>query len=251
MSTNLSETANPLPVKEASVRRNVIMAIGGFPLMMVMGAVFIIPFIIFDAADIKAGVFATLAAEIIVILIALAVVGNLKNWKNALYLRNFNLKNSLMGFGVGVSLFIILQGVSLLIAKTGGKLEDSDTSAALAGLDGFTKFAILLLIVPIVVPFVEELFFRGFIFGFIKNSRMKNPKTALIIGMLLSSITFGLAHFQGFEDFTDVFVILLTATIGAVNCWLIYKTDSLYTAFACHMGYNLTTSAVVLISMLP
>jgi membrane protease YdiL (CAAX protease family) len=217
--------------------------------MSVIGAALFIPLSQIGFTGITAAVLITVLAEILVILLALALVGKNRQWKDTLYLKNFRLKNVAAGFLAGLTLFIILQIVSIGISLMGGKLKSSNTSSSLGEIDGFTKYVVLLLIVPLVVPLVEELLFRGVIFGFIKNSGMKSQKLSLTIGILASSVMFGAAHFQGLNTPTDLFVILLTAAIGAINCWLVYKTDSLYTAYACHAGYNLATSGVMLLAM--
>lgn len=229
--------------------RSIIVALAGLPLMGILGVVLYIPFFLAGVTGITAAVLITVLAEILVIILALALVNKNREWKNTLYLKKFRLKNVVMGFFTGLALFIILQAVSIGISMAGGKLESSKTSSSLENIDGFTKYIVLLIIVPFLVPLVEELFFRGFIFGFIKNSGMQNQKLALILGVIASAVTFGIAHFQGFNTPSDIFVLFLTATIGAINCMLVYKTDSLYTAYACHAGYNLATSGVMLLAM--
>lgn len=229
--------------------RNILVAVLGLPLMLFVGALVYVPLYIAGVKGITAAVLVTVLAEVLVIILALALVGKNRNWRDALYLKNFRLKNVVMGFFIGLALFILLQAASFGVSNLGGKLESSKTSSALGEIDGFTKYFVLLIIVPLVVPLVEELFFRGFIFGFIKNSGIRNQKKALIIGVIVSSIAFGIAHIQGFSSLSDIFVIFVTTVIGAVNCWLVYKTDSLYTAYACHAGYNLATSGVMLLAM--
>lgn len=229
--------------------RNIMVAVFGLPLMIIVGFAVTTPFVLFGVNGITAGVLLNILAEILVIILALALVGKNRNWKDTLYLKNFRFKNIFMGFFIGIGLFVLLQVVSATIEMSGGKVESSNTSSALSNIDGFTKYVVLLIIVPLVVPLIEELFFRGFIFGFIKNSGLKSQKRALTIGVIVSSVSFGLAHFQGFSSPSDLFVVLLTATIGAVNCWLVYKTDSIYTAYACHAGYNLATSGIMLLAM--
>lgn len=229
--------------------RNIMVTIIGFPLMGFLGAVIYLPLSQLGVTGITPAVLVTIVAEILVIILSLTLIGKNRKWRDALYLKNFRFKNVVMGFFIGLGLFITLQVVSALIEAAGGKIESSKTSASLETIDGFTKYIILLLVVPFIVPLVEELFFRGFIFGFIKNSGIPNKKIALTAGVLLSSFTFGAAHFQGFDSPTGVFVVLLTATIGAINCLLVYKTDSIYTAYACHAGYNLATSGIMLLAM--
>lgn len=249
MSLITSENPPQEELRELYTFRNIMVAVLGLPLMFVVGGAVYVSLYFAGIKGITAAVLVTVLAEVLVIILALALVGKNRNWRDALYLKNFRLKNVVMGFFIGLALFVLLQAASIGIAVLGGKLESSKTSSALGDIDGFTKYFVLLIIVPLVVPLVEELFFRGFIFGFIKNSWIRNKKKALIIGIIFSSAMFGLAHQQGFNSPSDLFVIFLTATIGAVNCWLVYKTDSIYTAYACHASYNLATSGVMLLAM--
>lgn len=244
-----NESSELTPTTGISVQRNVIMGLGAWPLLMIVMPLLAIPFITLNAINIVTAVVIAAVAEILVLILALTVTNKTKQWKNALYLRNFKWKNVALGFLAGVTLFIVLQTAAIVIALFGEKVGSSDTSTALGQVTGLSKYVVLLLITPFIVPFIEELFFRGVIFGFIKDSGIQNSKRALILGTLASSVTFGLAHFQGFDSFTGIFVVLFIATIGAINCWLVYKTDSIYTAYACHMGYNLATSIVTFISI--
>lgn len=249
MSLITSENPPQEELRGLYIFRNIMIAVLGLPLMGLLSFALYIPFYLSGVKNITAGVLVTVFSEILVIILALALVGKNRKWREALYLKNFKLKNVVMGFFTGLALFILLQAVSIGISMAGGKLESSKTSSALGDIDGFTKYFVLLIIVPLVVPLVEELFFRGFIFGFIKNSGMQNQKRALTIGVIVSAVTFGIAHFQGFDTPTGIFVVFLTAAIGAINCLLVHKTDSIYTAYACHAGYNLATSGVMLLAM--
>jgi membrane protease YdiL (CAAX protease family) len=249
MSLITSENPPQEELRELYTFRNIMVAVLGLPLMLVLGTAISIPLYLSGVKGITPAVLVNIVAEILIIILALALVGKNRKWRETLYLKNFRFKNVVMGFFVGLALFVLLQAVSIGVSAAGGDLESSKTSTSLAAIDGFTKYIVLLILVPLVVPLIEELFFRGFIFGFIKNSGLPNQKIALTAGILISSVTFGIAHFQGFDSISSMFVMLLTATIGAVNCWLVYKTDSIYTAYACHAGYNLATSGVMLLAM--
>lgn len=249
MSLNTSKNPPIAPSKEYSTFINILIAVMAFPLMGVLSVAIYNPLSQIGVNGITAAVLITVLAEILVIILALVLTGKMKQWRDTLYLKNFRFKNVAMGFFVGLSLFVILQAVSIGISMSGGKIESSNTSSDLEAIDGFTKYIVLFFIVPFIVPLVEELFFRGVIFGFFNKSGIQSKKLSLIVGMLLSAIMFGTAHFQGFDSPTGVFVVFLTATIGAVNCWLVYKTDSIYTAYACHAGYNLATSGLMLLAM--
>lgn len=251
MSIIPNENSFPVSNPEGPIWPNVLTAVFAMPLLVLINTAIILPFALLGGLNITTAVLVTIVAEILVIFLCLAATGKLTNWRDALYLKNFKLKNVLMGFSTGVLLFFFLQIGVTLLASTGTKLESSDTSTQLSEIPGFQKYAVLLIVVPFIVPLIEELLFRSVVFGFIARSgiAVDNKKLALILGTITSAFMFGLIHQQGFSSLTDIFVIFLTGTIGAVNCLLLYKTDSIYTAYASHMSYNLLTSVLSIVAM--
>jgi membrane protease YdiL (CAAX protease family) len=251
MSITPYENFSPAPNPEASVWRNVLTSVLAMPVMVIISIAIFLPFALLGIVDVTTAVITTIVAEILVIFLCLSVTNKTKNWRDVLYLKNFKIKNVLMGFSTGVLLFFFLQVGVTLLSSTGTKLESSDTSTELSQIPGFQKYAVLLFLVPFIVPLVEELLFRGVIFGFIARSGLAvdNKKFALILGTIASAFMFGLVHQQGFSSLTDIFIIFLTGTIGAVNCLLLYKTDSIYTSYASHMSYNLVTSLSSIIAL--
>lgn len=241
------------PQQKLSIAK-LIMGIMGFPLVTLLGTLLATVLLELNIVGIVIAVLAFIASELLILALALSVVGcsfrgKINNWKDTLYIKNFRFKQVANGFFVGIALFFILQATAVLIKSSGEQIESSDTSESLQQVDGIGRYIVLLFLVPFIVPLVEELFFRGFIFGFIAKSGMKNKKLALAFGIIFSSVMFGLAHNQGFDTATGWFVVILTATIGAVNCWLIYKSDSIWPAYACHASYNLCTTSIALLAM--
>lgn len=90
------------------------------------------------------------------------------------------------------------------------------------GLAGFT---IALVIASGVVPFVEEAFFRGFIFPSLAR------RFGLVIGVILSSALFGAAHLNG-----DAFLPL--SFFGVVLALLYSATGSIYPGIMLHSVNN-------------
>jgi membrane protease YdiL (CAAX protease family) len=235
---------------EASPVRKILVALLAFPLILLLNVIIVLPLNAFMDLDIIALVFIMVISEILVAILALSATNQLGRWKAALRLKNFRLKNIAIGLGVGVILLILQQTFSIAALMLGAQPKSSETSAALGQITGTAKYAMLFFVVPVLVPFIEELFFRGLIFGLIRDSGVENKKRALIFGAIASAVIFGLAHFQGFSSFTDITVLGTTAIIGLTNCWLVYKTDSLYTAIACHLSYNLSTSGLIFLASL-
>lgn len=252
MSITNSE-AVPLDQPQGFQLSKFILGVVGFPLVYFVGILVGIVSFILGFTGVVPGVLGFVIAEIIVLLLAfLTLESTLKvnkiDWKDMLYIKNFTFKNFFKGAGVGLSLYFIMQAAYILIGTIGGDVESSDTSTQIATVEGIGRYIVLIFLVPFVVPLMEELFFRGFIFGFIINSGLKRRKLALGFGIVFSSIMFGIVHQQGFDTLTGWFVVILTAVIGAVNCWLVHKTDSIWTAYASHMAYNLITSCTIILA---
>lgn len=216
--------------------------------------IFTIPQVILMMGQISAGqevnqnifvaLLLTIAAEITTIVIALWAVWGLKDWKNLLMLKNFKRKNVLIGFGIGILLFILLQIISSVIAFFGADIESSDTSTSIASLTGWQGFITLALLTPIIVPFVEELFFRGYVLNFMRNG-IGSGKKRLYWAVIVSSFYFAIMHFQGLSSINDVVLLVWVGLIAVINSILVIKYDSLYPAVAVHIGYNGVTSLVM------
>ncbi len=88
------------------------------------------------------------------------------------------------------------------------------------------------IVIVVLAPILEELFFRGFLFpAFIK-------KCGPIWAALISSAIFGLLHFQ-----TNVSIY--TFTLGLFLCYLYYKLKSVIPGIALHMLNNFIAFAVL------
>lgn len=217
--------------------RNGLMGFVSFPLLLLFSTVLVVPFVLLNNFTFAIGLILTVAAELLVITLALAYTDSLKDWRTKLRLRNFNWRWLILGFGIGVSMYFILQFLAIGSAALGFEVGSSDTSVSLGDLGGVERVILLFIAAPFIVPMVEEIFFRGYTMGFIQDA-FKNPKLGAWIGVIFSSVVFGLAHAQGFSSYGDVFLIVWTGIIALVNALLMLKFKSLYPSFALHMGYN-------------
>lgn len=217
--------------------RNGVIGFASFPLLMLFSVVFVIPFVFLNAFTFSTGLLLTIAAEIITILVALKYTDSLKDWRTKLRLRNFTWKTLAFGFGLGIFMYLLLQALAILSANLGFPVQSSETSVSLGGLAGWERVLLLYIAAPFIVPMIEEIFFRGYTMGFIQDA-FKNPKLGAWIGVIVSSVVFGLAHVQGFSSYGDIFLVCWTTIIAVVNALLMLKFKSLYPSFALHMGYN-------------
>lgn len=92
---------------------------------------------------------------------------------------------------------------------------------------------ILLVVVAVIAPFSEEIFFRGFIYSAFKKSWGVNA------GLFLSSFLFAIVHLEIYS-----FIPLLI--IGWILAYLFEKTKSLMPAIFLHGVYNLILILILL-----
>jgi len=87
---------------------------------------------------------------------------------------------------------------------------------------------LLVLIVGLAAPIVEEIFYRGLVFRSLEN------RFGLWPGIVGSAVLFGASHFQGLQ------FPALTA-LGVVLAYLTHRTGRLGPAIIAHMAFNLVT----------
>lgn len=196
-----------------------------------------------NTAPIINGVLVAVLAQIIVIIAVLFATNQLarNKWNQALGLVNLKMANITKGVITGLSLMIALQVLSLVISLFTEPVESSQTSTSLGETAGMSRYIVLLFIVPVIVPFVEEVFFRGYIMGFIRNSGYLTPRKMTVIAVIISSIFFASLHVQGFATVTDWFVIGWITFVAVINAILVIRTGSVWTAVASHIAYNSIT----------
>lgn len=226
-------------------RRRAIAAFASVFAMLIAAVLFTIPFSFGGSVPgIVASVLITVIAEIAAVIWLLHWSGLLKDWKSTLFLDNFKWKHVFLGLGVGVACFILLQLTASLLGLLGVNLESSDTSNSLGNLEGWRYVVIFLIFVPLVIPFVEEVLFRGLILGLLQKTKLAAPW----IGILTSAVYFGAVHIQGFSSPSDFILVGFIGIMGAVYAYLVLKTKSLYTSYAAHLSYNGVTVIMSLIA---
>lgn len=238
-------------------RRLTVMGVFSAPILIAIATIFTVPQMLSIFKDIAAGesvslnifasLIATILAEIVTIVIALAAVWGLKEWRNLLMLKNFKWKPVLFGLLIGVLLFIGLQVIGTILSYFGMSIQSSDTSVGLGSLTGWQKYLTLFILTPIFVPFLEELFFRGYVLNFIRKG-IGTKKKRTVWAVIISVIYFAFMHFQGFSSVTDFLILFWVGLIAFINAMLVIKHDSLYPAVAVHIAYNsVTTLAGILL----
>lgn len=142
-----------------------------------------------------------------------------------------------LGLGIGVAAQLLLVPlISLPVLWATGQTADDLAKPAQELADkavGPAGAVLFIVIVGLCAPVAEELFYRGLVLR--SFERRFSPWPALG----LTSLWFGLSHFQALQ-----LPALIAA--GAVFGLLVQRTDRLGLSVFTHMGFNLTTVAVLL-----
>ena len=127
------------------------------------------------------------------------------------------------GFGVYYIISIFLTLLMTLINP------DFDISQAqdvgFESLASSSDYVLAFLALVVIAPIVEEIIFRGFLFGVLKKSYR------FWVAAILTSLTFAIAH-GAWNVGVDTFALSL------VLCYLRYNYDSIYPAIFLHMAKN-------------
>lgn len=188
------------------------------------------------AASITVAVGSPLLAELTVVFVGWLILRT-SEFKRILCLVKPRLNDVSIGVIAGMTLFASLQLVANVMARYGFKNSSSETSSFLGDSTGLTKIILLCLVVPIIIPIAEELFFRGTLIGFITNIGLPQ-KLGVVIAVITSMITFGVVHIQGLSSFNDFFVLGWISFVGLVNALLFVWRKNLVTPVLSHIAYN-------------
>lgn len=127
---------------------------------------------------------------------------------------------------LGMVVFYVLAGV--YSALLGPQPEQTVTEDL--GLRESTLFLVLGgLLVVVVAPIAEEVFFRGFFYRALRTSL---PIWAAVV---IDGAVFGAIHFTGPDS---LMILPVLAALGAIFCLIYERTGSLYTVIALHALNN-------------
>ncbi len=139
-----------------------------------------------------------------------------------------------LGLAVGVLMqLVVVPLVYVPIFWIFGDLDIAGPARTLASKAHGAGVLLLVLIVGVGAPLVEEMFFRGVMLGALRERLRTWP------AILASAAVFGAFHFQ-FQQFPALFVF------GVVLAWLTVRFDRLGPAIYAHLAFNLTTVVILL-----
>ncbi len=146
----------------------------------------------------------------------------------------FDLAGSIVGYGVYLALSIAL---SLIAQKLWhGFNVNQSQETGFQHLSGNFELIVAFIALVLIAPFVEELLFRGYLFGKLR------ARTGFWLSTILTSVLFGFVHLQ-WNVGLDVFALSL------VLCYLREKTGGVWAGISLHMIKN--SIAFVLLFLYP
>lgn len=176
---------------------------------------------------------------------------------------------------LGLAFAVVLRGlewlVTTVLVQVGVDMSTGGNTDTIINQPGIWYFVNAIIVAAFLAPFFEELFFRGlFLQGALRNfrgGRFTVPQTIFgravndhvpglfsgyvafrhflyknrnWLAVALSSMVFGLMHFQGTETFAQLFVVLQTGVIGVMLALIVLKTKRLGLAIWGHIFFNLS-----------
>lgn len=133
----------------------------------------------------------------------------------------------LMPFGIVITSLVVMYIYFGLLSAFGA---EPDTDLPEGVFDNAGPFLVLLVISVFVAPPVEEIFFRGFIFGGLRG------RWGVILAAVASGILFGLAHVGNPGTF---YLLPPIAAIGAIFAFGYVYTGSIIPGIVAHFLFNL------------
>ncbi|MDF1617107.1 CPBP family intramembrane glutamic endopeptidase [Petrocella sp. FN5] len=137
-------------------------------------------------------------------------------------LRQMNMKNSLASMVTGIGLVFLMNGLIRFISAA----TDIEFSYLSSSTFRVYNLWFLMVIVGILTPIFEELFFRGVVLS--RLSYGFGP----FISIILSSVVFSLSHMNLVQS-------IYVFPVGLLAAILVYKTGSILSAIWLHTLYNI------------
>src|SRR3954467_12243109 len=106
--------------------------------------------------------------------------------------------------------------------------QQDDLAQELGARDSTVNLVFVAVLVCLIAPIAEELFFRGFMFG-----ALRRP-IGWVGAAVVTGVVFGLIHAGG----TDAVFLVPLAVLGFLLCWLYRRTGSLLPGMAVHAFNN-------------
>jgi hypothetical protein len=144
------------------------------------------------------------------------------------------LSHGLVGMLIGILTVILILGIGWITQMISVTQSTNTINFTTMGLFGIKM---------LLVAFVEETFFRGYLFTTIYHGVISsNRKRAILWALIGSSFLFGLAH--SFTNHASVFSILLLSINGLVWCIPFIITKNLGLSIGMHFTWNFSQTQI-------
>lgn len=170
------------------------------------------------------------------------VTGKIKTIFSFLKLNNFKWMHILVGSLTALATYAlaILAGMvaSLLVTENAEDgIGQNSTTETINGLTQSHSIVLIGLLIALLAPVGEEIFFRGAMLSSIVQDN--SPKWIKVVGVILVAIIFGLFHMQEPTGTPADFIAVITpALVGLTSGIVTLIFNSLYPAIFTHMFYN-------------
>jgi hypothetical protein len=143
-------------------------------------------------------------------------------------------RDAWQGLAIGlVAQLVIVPAIYVPILLLTDDLDVSGPARELVDRAGGAGIALLVLMIVVAAPMAEELFFRGLAL------RALEARMSRRVALVASAVLFGLTHFQLLQ-------LPALVMIGLVCGWLAQRDGRLGRAVWAHVGFNATTTLVLL-----
>jgi membrane protease YdiL (CAAX protease family) len=150
-----------------------------------------------------------------------------------------------LGIGLAIVLRLADWAFGSALTALGVNPKSLDNSGPILDQKG-VALVVIVIAASVGAPIVEELFFRGL------TLRALQKRWGAVVGIIGSSVLFGLLHAQpdssGALTFSSLWLVLFTASLGAVLAWVAVKTNRLGITVIAHMTFNLSALLLALIA---
>ncbi len=170
---------------------------------------------------------ATLVQDLALIVAALAFASL---WAHGLTPASFGLRPVRFGPAVGWTLltFAAFWTLTAIYISAVGEPDQQELTRDLREEESIAALVGYGVLLTFVAPLTEELFFRGFVFGVLRE------KAGVIGGALATGIVFGLVHVSG----SPIETVGVLVILGVLLCLLFAQTGSLLPCIALHAINN-------------
>lgn len=211
----------------------------GGDLVISITLLFLLLIYVGSAASLRLGFWGTAVSQLLILLVPLAVTWYMKTDVKQLFSLRKPAWRSLPGAALlYMGTRCLVMALSILLT---GLLPGSAQNVEEAFLPMTSQPLWAILLVVAVMPGIgEELLFRGFLYGSLREKFSERGKRGepgggsvrgLIWAILITSLVFGLFHMS-------LIKLLPTALLGASFAWIVYRTGSLYVSMCCHFLNN-------------